>query len=78
MKLSNLVLLLDILRMVKKPNYVVMSDNKVWHVIPHGRDFRETFELLVADKLKGVTEYTKQYLSINNSYTIKILKNFKK
>ena len=58
----------------RKTNFVGMSE--VCHVRPHGRDSRDTFELPVADKLTGATEYTKQCFWINNSYIIEIFKEF--
>lgn len=60
----------------RKTNFVGMSENEVCHVRPHGRDSRDTFELPVADKLTGATEYTKQCFWINNSYIIEIFKEF--
>ena len=52
----------------RKTNFVGMSENKVCHVRPHGRDSRDVAKLPVADKLTGATEYTKQCFWINNNY----------
>ncbi len=60
----------------RKTNFVGMSENKVCHVRPHGRNSKDTFKLPVADKLTGVTEYTKQCFWINNNYIIQIFKEF--
>ena len=60
----------------RKTNFVGMSENKVCHVRPHGRDSKDTTVLPVPDKLTGATEYTKQCFWINNSYIKEIFKDF--
>lgn len=60
----------------RKTNFVGMSENKVCHVRPHGRDSKDTFKLPVSDKLTKATEYTKQCFWINNSYIKEIFKEF--
>ena len=53
---------------IRKTNFVGMSENKVCHVRPHGRDAKDTCKLPVPDKLTGATEYTKHCFWINNAY----------
>lgn len=53
---------------IRKTNFVGMSENKVCHVRPHGRDAKDTCKLPVSDKLTGATEYTKHCFWINNAY----------
>lgn len=60
----------------RKTNFVGMSENKVCHVRPHGRNAKDVAKLPVADKLTGVTEYTKQCFWINNNYIKEIFKEF--
>lgn len=57
----------------RKTNFVGMSDNGICHVRPHAIDSNDTYELPVADKLTGATEYTKHCFWINNTYIEKIL-----
>lgn len=54
-------------------NFPGISENKVCHVRPHARDAKDTLPLPVADKLTGLTEYTKYCFWINNKYLEKIL-----
>jgi len=58
---------------IRKTNFPGMSENKVCHVRPHGRNAKDTSPLPVADKLTGATKYTKHCFWINNSYIKKIL-----
>ncbi|MEG1142763.1 MAG: Sau3AI family type II restriction endonuclease, partial [Clostridia bacterium] len=53
---------------IRKTNFVGMSENKVCHVRPHGRNSKDVCKLPFADKLTGVNEYTKHCFWINNTY----------
>ncbi|MEG2232979.1 MAG: Sau3AI family type II restriction endonuclease, partial [Bacilli bacterium] len=59
---------------IRKTNFVGMSENKVCHVRPHGRNSKDVCKLPFADKLTGVNEYTKHCFWINNTYIKKIFK----
>ncbi|MEG1566028.1 MAG: Sau3AI family type II restriction endonuclease, partial [Bacilli bacterium] len=61
---------------IRKTNFVGMSENKVCHVRPHGRNSKDVCKLPFADKLTGVNEYTKHCFWINNTYIKKIFKEF--
>ena len=61
---------------VRKTNFPGMSENEVCHVRPHGRNAKDTSPLPIADKVTGVTEYTKHCFWINNNYIKEILKEF--
>lgn len=61
---------------IRKTNFVGMSENKVCHVRPHGRDARDTCKLPVADRLTGATKYTKHCFWINNTYIKDIFKEY--
>ena len=43
-------------------------DNRISHVRPHARNAADTYRLPVADKLTGVTEYTKHCFWLNARY----------
>ena len=60
----------------RKTNFPGMSENKVCHVRPHGRNAKDTAPLPVADKLTGATKYTKHCFWINNLYIKKIVEEF--
>jgi DNA mismatch repair protein MutH len=53
---------------VRKTFFPKKTDNKVSHVRPHARNAADTYELPVADKLTGLTEYTKHCFWLNASY----------
>ena len=57
-------------------NFPGMSENKICHVRPHARDSKDTFPLPVADKLTGLTEYTKHCFWLNSNYLEEILSDF--
>lgn len=57
----------------RKTNFVGMSDNGICHVRPHAINANDTYELPVADKLTGATEYTKHCFWINSDYIEKIV-----
>ncbi|MEG1048864.1 MAG: Sau3AI family type II restriction endonuclease [Bacilli bacterium] len=61
---------------IRKTNFVGMSENKVCHVRPHGRNSKDVCKLPVVDKLTGVNEYTKHCFWINNTYIKDIFKDF--
>lgn len=61
---------------IRKTNFVGISENEVCHVRPHGRNSKDVCPLPVADKLTGLTEYTKQCFWINNSYIKNIFKEY--
>ena len=60
----------------RKTNFIGLSDNKVCHVRPHGRDAKDVYKLPVKDKLTGATSYTKHCFWINNTYIRKVLEEF--
>lgn len=60
----------------RKTNFVGMSDNKVCHVRPHGRNAKDTYPLPTKEKMTGATEYTKHCFWFNNTYIREILKEF--
>ena len=49
-------------------NFPGMASNPVCHVRPHARDASDTYPLPVADKLTGLTKYTKHCFWLNNKY----------
>lgn len=80
-KTKNVVLSGNIVKSVdengkRDTNFPGMSDNRVCHVRPHARDSKDTLSLPVADKLTGLTEYTKHCFWLNNKYLEEILKEF--
>lgn len=60
----------------RKTNFVGLSDNKVCHVRPHGKDANDVYPLPVKDKLTGADNYTKHCFWINNAYIKKVLEEF--
>lgn len=80
-KTKNVVLSGNIVKRVdengkRDTNFPGISDNGVCHVRPHARDSKDTLSLPVADKLTGLTEYTKHCFWLNNKYLEEILKEF--
>ncbi len=61
---------------IRKTNFVGSSENRICHVRPHGRNANDVCKLPVADKLTGVTEYTKHCFWINNKYLQEVLSEF--
>ena len=53
---------------IRKTNFPKKTENRVSHVRPHARNAADTYELPVADKLTGLTEFTKQCFWLNASY----------
>ncbi len=53
---------------IRKTNFPKKTENRVSHVRPHARNAADTYELLVADKLTGLTEFTKHCFWLNASY----------
>lgn len=61
---------------IRDTNFPGMSDNGICHVRPHARNSKDTLPLPVADKLTGLTKYTKHCFWLNNKYLKEILKEF--
>tara|TARA_R110000751_G_scaffold77660_2_gene156520 strand:+ start:1769 stop:3154 length:1386 start_codon:yes stop_codon:yes gene_type:complete len=53
---------------VRKTYFPKKTENRVSHIRPHARNAADTYELPVADKLTGLTEYTKHCFWLNASY----------
>ncbi len=53
---------------VRKTYFPKKTENKVSHVRPHARNAADAYELPIADKLTGLTEYTKHCFWLNASY----------
>ena len=74
-KSGNIIKSIDI-NGIRKTNFVGSSENRVCHVRPHGRNTNDVCKLPVADKLTGVTEYTKHCFWLNNKYLQEVLSEF--
>jgi DNA mismatch repair protein MutH len=53
---------------VRKTFFPKKTENRISHVRPHAKNAADTYELPVADKLTGLTEYTKHCFWLNASY----------
>jgi DNA mismatch repair protein MutH len=53
---------------IRKTYFPKKTENKVSHVRPHARNAADTYDLPVADKLTGLTEYTKHCFWLNATY----------
>ena len=53
---------------VRKTYFPKKTENRICHVRPHARDANDTYELPVADKLTGLSEYTKHCFWLNANY----------
>ncbi|WP_445735417.1 Sau3AI family type II restriction endonuclease [Mariniflexile sp.] len=53
---------------VRKTYFPKKTENRISHVRPHARNAADTYELPIADKLTGLTEYTKHCFWLNASY----------
>ena len=53
---------------IRKSYFPKKSQNRISHVRPHARNAADTYDLPVADKLTGVTAYTKHCFWFNASY----------
>jgi len=53
---------------VRKTFFPKKTENRISHVRPHARNAADTYELPIADKLTGLTEYTKHCFWLNASY----------
>lgn len=53
---------------IRKTNFPKKTENRISHVRPHAKNAADTYELPVADKLTGLTEYTKHCFWLNASY----------
>ena len=51
---------------IRKTYFPKKTENKVSHVRPHARNAEDTYALPVADKLTGLTEYTKHCFWLNS------------
>ena len=61
---------------IRETNFPSATQSKVCHVRPHARDAQDTYPLPVADKLTGVTEYTKHCFWFNRNYLEEILQEY--
>lgn len=61
---------------IRTTNFPGMKDNDICHVRPHARDAKDVSSLPVADKITGLTSYTKHCFWINNKYLESILNEF--
>lgn len=53
---------------VRKTYFPKKTENRISHVRPHARNADDTYDLPVADKLTGLTEFTKHCFWLNASY----------
>ncbi len=53
---------------IRKTSFPKKTENRISHVRPHARNAADTYELPIADKLTGLTEYTKHCFWLNASY----------
>lgn len=53
---------------VRKTYFPKKTKNRISHVRPHARNADDTYDLPVADKLTGLTEFTKHCFWLNASY----------
>ena len=53
---------------VRKTYFPKKTENRISHVRPHARDANDTYKLPVADKLTGLSEYTKHCFWLNANY----------
>ncbi|MCK0132659.1 DNA mismatch repair protein [Flavobacteriaceae bacterium F08102] len=53
---------------VRKTYFPKKTENRISHVRPHARNSADTYELPIADKLTGLTEFTKHCFWLNASY----------
>ncbi len=53
---------------IRKTYFPKKSENRISHVRPHARNANDTYDLPVADKLTGLTEFTKHCFWLNASY----------
>ncbi|CAM1365352.1 DNA mismatch repair protein MutH [Tenacibaculum sediminilitoris] len=53
---------------IRKTYFPKKTKNRISHVRPHARNAEDTYDLPVADKLTGLTEFTKHCFWLNASY----------
>ncbi len=53
---------------VRKTYFPKKTENRISHVRPHARNADDTYDLPIADKLTGLTEFTKHCFWLNASY----------
>lgn len=61
---------------IRETNFPSATQSRVCHVRPHARDAQDTYPLPVADKLTGLTEYTKHCFWFNRGYLEEILEEY--
>jgi hypothetical protein len=57
-------------------NFPGLTFNGVFHVRPHGRNSKDTFELPVKDRVTSLTSFTKQCFWFNNTYIKGIIEEY--
>lgn len=55
-------------RGTRKTYFPKKTENRISHVRPHARNADDTYDLPVADKLTGLTKFTKHCFWLNASY----------
>lgn len=53
---------------IRKSFFSKKPDNAICHVRPHAKDKYDTYTLPIADKMTGLTEYTKHCFWLNGNY----------
>lgn len=53
---------------LRKTYFPKSKENRISHVRPHAKNAADTYKLPIADRLTGVTEYTKHCFWLNSSY----------
>ena len=53
---------------VRKTFFPKKTENRISHVRPHAKNAADTYILPIADKLTGLTEFTKHCFWLNDSY----------
>ena len=53
---------------IRKTYFPKKTENRISHVRPHARNADDTYDLPIADKLTGLTEFTKHCFWLNASY----------
>jgi DNA mismatch repair protein MutH len=58
-------------KIIRKNNFPKISDSRVCHVRPHGKDANDTYPLPEPDIVTGLKEFTKQSFWLNANYVMK-------
>jgi hypothetical protein len=53
---------------IRKTNFPKKTENRISHVRPHARNADDTYDLPTADKLTGLTKFTKHCFWLNGGY----------